>query len=233
MEIRLLRADEIDLRMQTVKDNGFSLLLYKDARVDMNILDETFGMLGWKRKHEVINDNLFCTISIYNKETGEWIDKQDVGVESNAQKEKGQASDSFKRAAFNVGIGRELYTPIFIWISTTTKATGREKFTVSQIGYNDKREITSLTIVDSKGKQVYKLGSYAKPVENKVTDINVKQGNLSDAQVKRLYAIGDAAGFSNIQINNSIKTDYKKDNASELTKKEYDELCSRLEKAKK
>lgn len=114
-KIRELRADEIEVRVGVVRKNGISLLLYKDARCDMNILDETFGITGWKRHHELINGSLFCTVSIRD-ENGEWISKQDVGVESYTEAVKGAASDSFKRACFNIGIGRELYTAPFIWI---------------------------------------------------------------------------------------------------------------------
>ena len=132
----------------------------------MAILDEVFGVYGWQRKHEVINNNLFCTISIYDKDTQQWIDKQDVGTESYTEKEKGQASDSFKRAAFNVGIGRELYTaPSFMWISAMGdvkevkgKYTTYTKLKVTEIGYNDLREINQLVIVDDKGRERYKLG---------------------------------------------------------------------------
>lgn len=113
---RPLTKDEIDCRVATCNGNGVTLLLYKDARVDQNILDETFGIFGWQRSHQLIDGNLYCTVSVRNPETGEWIHKQDVGKESNAEKEKGQASDSFKRACFNLGIGRELYTAPFIWI---------------------------------------------------------------------------------------------------------------------
>lgn len=101
---RLLRADEIECRVSTVKKNGCSLLLYKDARCDQNILDETFGIFGWERSHQLIGDRLYCTVSVRNPDTGEWIRKQDVGTESYTEKEKGQASDSFKRACFNLGI---------------------------------------------------------------------------------------------------------------------------------
>ena len=109
-KIRELRADEIEVRVGVVRKNGISLLLYKDARCDMNILDETFGIAGWQRKHELINGALFCTVSIKD-ENGEWISKQDVGVESYTEAVKGAASDSFKRACFNIGIGRELILP--------------------------------------------------------------------------------------------------------------------------
>ena len=116
LEFRNLKANEIDCRIATIKTNGLSLLLYKDARVDQNILDETVGPYNWRRDHSLINGNLFCTVSLYDSEKQEWVSKQDVGTESYTEKEKGQASDSFKRACFNWGIGRELYTAPFIWI---------------------------------------------------------------------------------------------------------------------
>ena len=111
MEFRKLRADEIDCRVNTINEKGLSLLLYKDARCDMNILDETVGCMNWKRSHT--RDNANCIVSIYNKEIGEWVSKEDTGTESYTEKEKGLASDSFKRACFNWGIGRELYTSPF------------------------------------------------------------------------------------------------------------------------
>ena len=115
-EIRLLNADEIECRIAVINEKGLNLLLYKDARVDQRILDETFGMFGWKRSHQSIDGNLYCTVEIRDRETGEWIAKQDVGTTGYAEKEKSQGSDSFKRACFNWGIGRELYSAPFIWI---------------------------------------------------------------------------------------------------------------------
>ena len=114
---RDLKADEIDVRLATVKENGVSLLLYKDARVDQNILDETYGAFGWQRDHKELKGNIYCGISIFDKEKGQWVTKWDCGKESFSEAEKGEASDSFKRAGFNWGIGRELYTSPFIWIS--------------------------------------------------------------------------------------------------------------------
>ena len=98
--IRPLLASEIECRVGTMKPDGSgcSLLLYKDARVDMRILDEVFGEMNWKRHHDVVNGNLFCTLSIWDNEKKEWVSKQDVGTESSTEKEKGQASDAFKRA---------------------------------------------------------------------------------------------------------------------------------------
>lgn len=112
---RDLRAEEIECRVAQVKDNGLSLLLYKDARCDQNILDETVGPMNWMRSHTRENAN--CIVSIWDEKKQMWISKEDTGTESNTEKEKGLASDSFKRACFNWGIGRELYTAPFIWIN--------------------------------------------------------------------------------------------------------------------
>lgn len=163
--IRLLKADEIECRVSVIKENGLSLLLYKDARVDQRILDETFGPFGWKRSHQSIEGNLYCTVEIYDKENGEWIAKQDVGTMSYSEKEKGQASDSFKRACFNWGIGRELYTAPFIWIpagkvsiqSKENRYICNDRFSVSSIKYNDDREISALVVVNDRGQTVYEL----------------------------------------------------------------------------
>lgn len=105
-----LTINEIDFRIQSINKGGYATILaYKDARVDMNRLDAVYGVEFWQKKYDIINGNLFCSIGIYNKELKEWIWKQDVGTESMTEKEKGQASDAFKRACFNIGIGRELY----------------------------------------------------------------------------------------------------------------------------
>ena len=116
IQFRPLRADEIDCRIATISEKGLSLLLYKDARADMRLLDETIGPLNWKRSHQLIDGDLYCTIEIWDAEKQQWISKQDVGTENYTEKEKSRASDSCKRACFNWGIGRELYTAPFIWI---------------------------------------------------------------------------------------------------------------------
>lgn len=109
MKFRSLRADEIDVRVQQFKEGSFvQLLLYKNSRTDMDILDETVGSMNWKREHT--RDNKNCIVSIWDSEKSQWVSKEDTGTESNTEKEKGLASDSFKRACFNWGIGRELYT---------------------------------------------------------------------------------------------------------------------------
>ena len=161
-KFRTLRADEIDVRVATITSKGFSLLLYKDARCDMNILDETVGALNWQRIHTRENAN--CIVSLWDKEKQQWVSKEDTGTESNTEKEKGLASDSFKRACFNWGIGRELYTSPFIWVSDlnyiktnpkTQKQTVTERFKVSAIEITDEKVIVGLEIQDSKGNVVF------------------------------------------------------------------------------
>ncbi len=105
-----VEMEQIDFRVQSINKGGYATILaYKDARYDMNVLDEVVGPENWCKSYEVKDGRLYCTVSIYNAETKQWVSKQDVGTESNTEAEKGQASDAFKRACFNWGIGRELY----------------------------------------------------------------------------------------------------------------------------
>lgn len=176
---RTLTAREIECRAQQIKENGLVLLLYKDARCDQNILDETVGAMNWKRSHS--RDNANCTVSLWDEGKKEWIAKEDTGTESNTEAQKGLASDSFKRACVNWGIGRELYTAPFIWISSDRckiekKGQGfttYDKFEVGDIAYNEHREITSLTIVNAKTKAlVFSMnGAPAKAPQHKHTEV--------------------------------------------------------------
>lgn len=173
MEFRKLNADEIDVRIGTSKENdnreivGASYLLYKDARVDMTLLDEEVGAMNWQRKHEFKEGKLYCSVGIYDEDKEQWIWKEDVGTESMSEAEKGQASDSFKRACFNWGIGRELYTAPFIWINALPKEDlARVRMSVREIQYNG-NEISKLIIVDNNGRVRYKYDVNPK-VDNKV-----------------------------------------------------------------
>ena len=168
-KFRDLTAEEIDCRVSTCSEKGVSLLLYKDARCDMIILDETVGPLNWQRRHTRENAN--CIVEIWDDEKKQWIAKEDTGTESYTEKEKGQASDSFKRACFNWGIGRELYTAPFIWVNAsdcnmrqdqkTGKWTTFDKFEAVDIAIENKH-ITGLTIRNRKtGKVVYAYGNKA------------------------------------------------------------------------
>ena len=195
MIFRKLKASEIDVRVQSIVSSGAILLLYKDARADMNILDETVTNMLWKREHA--RDNQNCIVSIYNKEIGEWISKEDTGTESNTEKEKGLASDSFKRACTNWGIGRELYTSPFIFVkkellnivSKNGKDTTNDKFTVSFINYSEEGNISELEIINQNKKVVF---------SNKVKKENAL--NISQIQIDSIVELiektkSDLQGF--------------------------------------
>lgn len=178
MKFRGLKADEIEVRVGNVSKTGATFLLYKDARCDMQLLDETVGSLNWKREHT--RDNANCIVSIYDTDKKEWVSKEDTGTESNTEKEKGLASDSFKRACFNWGLGRELYTAplIFVALETQPKQGGRgyeltsngkkqSYLKVKEIDYIEEessRKISKLIITDSKGNEVFKYDLKKVPV---------------------------------------------------------------------
>lgn len=169
MNFRELTAEDIEVRAQSVKANGLVLLLYKNARVDMAILDETVGAENWQREHYECKGNLFCRVGIRCKDAttarDEWIWKSDCGTESNTEAQKGEASDSFKRACFNWGIGRELYTSPFIWLDADkcnikegkdrngkTAYSCHDKFAVEKIKIENKK-IVGLSIVNVSTKK--------------------------------------------------------------------------------
>lgn len=161
---RELRSDEIECRVKQCTAKGAMLLLYKDARCDMNILDEAVGSMNWQCSYS--RDNANCTVSIYSDKLEDWVSKEDTGTESNTEAEKGLASDSFKRACFKWGIGRELYTAPFIWIkaedcSKLKENNGKwqcfDKFTVRSINYSN-GNITYLAIEDEKHRLVFTYG---------------------------------------------------------------------------
>lgn len=160
LAFRKLKANEIECRIGQVKQNGVSLLLYKDARCDMNVLDETVGALNWKREHS--RDNKNCIVSIWDEGKQAWVSKEDTGTESNTEAEKGLASDSFKRACVNWGIGRELYTAPFIWIKSEdcniTQKNGKYKcfdtFKVVKLTYKSNGDIDGLAIANCKTRKV-------------------------------------------------------------------------------
>ena len=230
-KFRKLKASEIDARVSTVKQNGCSLLLYKDARCDMNILDETVGAMNWQRSHQLIGDRLYCTVSVWDEEKKQWISKQDVGVESYTEKEKGQASDSFKRACFNLGIGRELYTAPFIWISekdaniqnVNGKLTTYERFTVKDIGYDSEGRINKLVITNKNGHVVYTMGKITEATE--VTDKLISKTKINVIN----NAVGDI--ITKEQLDATLKH-YNVDAISDLKESQACEIIKRLKELK-
>jgi hypothetical protein len=189
LEFRELRADEIDCRVGMCRPNGCTLLLYKDARCDMNILDESVGAMNWQRKHT--RDNANCIVSIWDDDKKQWIEKEDTGTESNTEAEKGLASDSFKRACFNWGIGRELYTAPFIWIPSdkyekNDKNQPKVGFIVTEMTVKD-RKIIYLSIANARTKEVvYTYGTKpeAKPEKAPVKKAPTKKTIAETAPTK-------------------------------------------------
>jgi hypothetical protein len=167
-----LPIEQIDFRVQSINKGGYATILaYKDARADMNRLDSVLGVLGWQKKYELIDGNLFCSVGIYNEQTKDWIWKMDVGTESNTEKEKGQASDAFKRACFNLGIGRELYEYPIIQIklddSEFDKTTNKPTFNFKLkewVWYSEftDNKLTYLGCKDNKGNVRFQFGKLKK-----------------------------------------------------------------------
>lgn len=204
LKFRTLRADEIDVRVATVTEKGVSLLLYKDARCDMNILDEAVGAMNWQRNHT--RDNANCIVSIWDEDKKQWISKEDTGTESFTEKEKGQASDSFKRACFNWGIGRELYTSPFIWIAAKDcnikhKANGKftcmDRFKVKEIEYEDK-VIKKLVIWNTT------LNRQAYPQLNNANANNVVDNNISSNQNENQTSSSNRCSMCGKEVTSSV-----------------------------
>lgn len=174
LNFRLLKAEEIDVRVGQYGAEWITLLLYKDARCDMAILDETVGPTNWKKSYS--RDNANCTLSIWDSEKNQWIDKEDSGSAGNFERDKSLASDSFKRAAVSWGIGRELYTgPILYFPVSGLKNYNAEKkfcgdkFRVTDIAYDDQRRITFVQVRDITSGTEYKIN------QNKIQPIIVKE----------------------------------------------------------
>lgn len=214
MKFRPLRADEIEVKVKQIKANGSVFLLYKTARTDMDLLDETVGPDNWQDAYETIKDNLYCKIGIWNEKLAQWIWKQDCGIESREDDEgnqkKGEASDAFKRAGFKWGIGRELYTSPFIWISSDvvpTESNGKgyrlkdpfAKFYVAKIDYADNGDICGLVIKNSKHQTVYTYGKDNRAEPIKTTPVEPKQ-KLSDrayADIRAAQSVQDLVSIYN------------------------------------
>ena len=230
MKFRALTADDVEVRIATVKKSGVSLLLYKDARVDQNILDDTVGADNWQKKYEIIGGNLFCSVGIRtlheDSQEREWIWKQDVGVESYTEKEKGQASDARKRAGFAWGIGRELYTSPFIFMACKTEYREDKKcykiadkdleksipnFVVSKIEYSPDREITALELINKKdGEIVYSYKEKTQEKEIKETKTEQTSDYIYECQNCGVQITDKVAKYSKSKFGQELCYDCQK-----------------------
>jgi hypothetical protein len=237
MKFRLLRADEIDCRISTCNAYGVGLLLYKDARCDMNILDETVGIYNWQRRHT--RDNANCIVSIWDEEKKQWIEKEDTGTESMTEKEKGLASDSFKRACFNLGIGRELYTApnMFVfkkdlktleeseWMGKK-KWTCKDSFKVTEIEYDESERIVLVKVLNLKTDKEIIFGTPAEEVKKQE---NTAKATIPEVKVKALIARCESDGVDQVTI---MKL-YKVKSLADLTEKQFANINAHWEEIKK
>lgn len=158
-EFRKLKANELQIKCTDTKFKGSAtLLIYKDARVDQKVLDETITPMRWQKDYKEIDGKVYCGVGIKNADTGEWVWKWDCGTEGNFEAEKSEASDAFKRACFNWGLGRELYDTPKIKIKCPDSYYYSDKltmtFTVKSIEWN-MDTLVDLVIVDRNDHIVY------------------------------------------------------------------------------
>lgn len=216
IEFRDLEAEDIEVRVQQVTKNGCSLLLYKDARTDMRMLDEAVGQENWDCEYSSINGSLFCTVGILCEQANgqtQWVYKQDVGTKSNMEPDKGEASDAFKRACFKWGIGRELYTAPFIWIDKgqlqkheydqqRSKWICKDKFRVAKVKVEDGK-ITDLAIANQHGFNVYQMRGTGKNTAKGETAPQNGSGGRYD-RIKALKAEAIELGIKEDGIESGI-----------------------------
>ena len=235
MKFRLLRADEIDCRISMCNQKGVVLLLYKDARCDQNILDETVKPMNWQRHHT--RDNANCIVSIWDEQKQQWIEKEDTGTESFTEKEKGLASDSFKRACFNWGIGRELYTAPFMFVNKKDlqtleevqqgnfkKWTCKDSFKVTDIQYIDEK-IVYVKVLNLKTNNEIEFGI---PAQEQQENKKIENSVIDELKVKALIARCDKEG---VDVGKILKL-YKVSSLADLTEKMYANINQHWEKIK-
>ena len=237
-QVRALKAEEIEVRVHSINDFGSGktkcqLLLYKDARVDMNILDETYGPMNWQRDHKEVKGVLYGGVGIWCDDKKQWVWKWDAGTESFAEASKGESSDSFKRSNVNWGPGRELYSDgakgIDVWLTAdewkmNTKGKPalkyNVKFKVGEIVTVD-GHIEKLVVVDQSDKQRHKYDS------NKIKPKPKEQPKgLSKDKITTLEAKIKEAGSDKTALLKHCKVT----KIEELTVQQYSTLMTGLQK---
>ena len=218
-KFRNIKASEVEVRIGTCSEKGVSLLLYKDARVDMGILDETVGPENWQCDYYEHKGTLFCKVGIRCDD--EWVWKADAGSPSNMEAQKGEASDAFKRACFRWGIGRELYTAPFVWVGAGNLAkhkvgkNGRwqcfDEFSVLDMSVSE-GAITGLAIRNNTNSRIvytYAAGGQQKQVKGrfaKVTELKAEALSLGikeegiKAWIDATFKGKPMAGFTDEQV---------------------------------
>ena len=236
MEFRKLRADEIDCRVAQIASNYCTLLLYKDARVDQNILDETVGAMNWQKRY--VRDNANCIVGIWDEDKKQWVEKEDTGTESFSEAEKGLASDSFKRACFNWGIGRELYTAPSIFIfprkdnnegeskeffEKNGKYTTKTRFYVDYIDYDSSGNIQNLIIRDTKGNSRFEKLSKEKEKEINKQFLELQKLIKTNEDEDENFDREDFYSYFDVEKDNQLNIKQREE-AIELLKKRLEKV---------
>ena len=196
LKFRPLKAEEIEVRIGSTTKKTYTLLLYKNARVDMALLDEVVGQGKWQREHKILGTDIYCRVGIWNEELKQFVWVEDAGSSGSIEIEKSKASDSFKRACVNIGIGRELYTApeIKLWKENENDDSYKyKKFYVKSIDY-EKGEISKLVICDQENDNVV----FSYPKGAKVSTNAQNQGQNTTTPPKASYTP------------NSVNDDYTK-----------------------
>ena len=200
-KFRVLKPEEIEVKVKQVTEKGAVALIYKTSRVDMDILDETVGAENWQSEYQEIKGNLYCGIGIKDETTQDWVWKWDCGIESRSDgdgnEKKGEASDAFKRAGVQWGIGRELYTTPFIFLPLETVSNGKgyklknpfSRFDVKEIEYTESRKISKITIVDERGREVFQ---YPKEATKAKQTAKTEEWKLTKSELVQVYGVKNA-----------------------------------------
>ena len=200
-KFRVLKPEEIEVKVKQVTEKGAVALIYKTSRVDMDILDETVGAENWQSEYQEIKGNLYCGIGIKDETTQDWVWKWDCGIESRSDgdgnEKKGEASDAFKRAGVQWGIGRELYTAPFIFLPLETVSNGKgyklknpfSRFDVKEIEYTESRKISKITIVDERGREVFQ---YPKEATKAKQTGKTEAWKLTKSELVQVYGVKNA-----------------------------------------
>lgn len=252
--VRLLRADEIEVKVKQITEKGAVVLLYKTARTDMTILDETYGAENWTDAYKEIKGNLYCGIGVRNNKDDPFVWKWNCGTESredgDGNEKKGEASDAFKRAAVLWGIGRELYTAPFTFIRTATKETARgkyelgnryERYAVKEIGYDERRCIDHLILQDNEENVVFRYGARAgednpplRATPAPKTEAETTAGHTvkrTDPRQEHILKLIKGTTVTNEKVAELIQraSEGKTSRVAELSERDYNRLCGVLE----
>ena len=239
LKFRDLTEDEIELRVGSTNDSGFQLLLYKNARIDMQLLDEVVGVGNWQREHYILGNDIYCKVGIYNQELKQWVWKADAGSSGTIEEEKSKASDSFKRACVCFGLGRCLYSAPFVWIVSKDKdgvmtgETKKERYIVDEIGYTD-HKITKLVIKNEKTKKVvFSMGSNQKvaqtsekPQANANSNLNTSKGSISSKHKALIQAkLLTLSEEKRKEFYDKLDKQYHTMNVEMLSEQQGEQLC--------